>query len=98
MSDFKFIASANVDTASATSLTSAIAIPGNFSHFAIEVPALMLNTATGNIRVLGGRSLTGTFQPIVYSNNPSTTTTGNAFAGEVAYTGVISGTWMINEA
>lgn len=98
MSDFKFIASANVDTASNTSLTSGLAIPGNFSHFAIEVPAAMLVTSTGNIRVLGARSLTGTYTQIVYSNNPATSTTGNAFAGEVSYSGVASGTWMINEA
>lgn len=98
MSDFKFIASANVDAASNTSLTSAIAIPGGFSHFSVEVPAAMAITATAQIRVLGSRTATGTFSEIVYSNNPATSTSGNARAGEISASSVLSGAFVINEA
>ncbi len=98
MSDFKFIASANVDAASNTSLTSAIAIPGNFSHFAVEVPQAMGITATCQIRVLGAQTIAGTFREVVYSNNPATSTSGNARAGEISASSVLSGAFVINEA
>lgn len=98
MSVYKFIASANVNAASNTSLTSAIAIPGEFSHFAVEVPAAMAITATAQIRVLGAQTLTGTYREIVYSNNPATSTSGNARAGEISASSVLSGAFVINEA
>ena len=98
MSEFKFIASANVNAASNTSLTSAIQIPGNFSHFAVEVPAAMCITATAQIKVLGAGSLAGTYREIVYSDNPATATSGNALAGKISASSVLSGAFVINEA
>ena len=98
MADFKFIASANVDAASNTSLTSAIQIPGGFSHFAIEIPAAMAATATAQLRVLAAATSGGTYRQVVYSNNPATATSGNAFAGEASGSSVLSGAFVINEA
>ena len=98
MADFKFILAATPDAASNTSQTSVFTIPGDFSHFVVEVPALMLVTATGNIRVLSAQSPTGTFRAVVYSNNPATATSGNQFAGEMSTSSIASGAMIINEA
>lgn len=98
MADFKLIGVMYPNAASDTSLTSAFAIPGEYSHFAVEIPALMCVTATGNIRWLGAASSTGTFREIVFSNNPATSTTGNAFVGEASYSSVASGAFLVCEA
>ena len=97
MATFKYITTAFPDAASNTSLTSAFTVPGEFSHFAVEVPAGMLITATGNIRIYGANSATGTFREVVYSNNPSTATSGNSPAGEIGLSSVRSGAFVITE-
>ena len=100
MADFKKIITAYPDAASNTSLTSAFTVPGEFSHFAINVPAMSVWAATiacGNVRVLGSPTLTGTYVPVGYSNNPATTTSGFA-VWESGMTACISGGIVICEA
>lgn len=100
MADFKVIVNAVPDAASNTSLTSAFKVMGEFSHYAIKIAAQTTWSATaacGNIRVLGSDTLTGTYVPVGYSNNPATTTSGFAL-WETGMTACVSGGVVICEA
>lgn len=97
MATFKLIGTITPDAASNTSLTSAFSMPGEFSHFAIEIPASMCASGVGNIRVMSANTPTGTYRHVVYSNNPATATSGNQYAGEMSSTSIASGAFVINE-
>ena len=92
MPAFKLIATAAPSAASNTSLTSAFAVPADFTHYAIQMPASFAITASCGLKVLGSDSATGTFYEIGYSNNPATSTSGFAAwssAGSCAVSGAI---------
>jgi hypothetical protein len=76
MATYKLIANAMPVAASDTSLTSAFAVPGEFTHFMIQFPSAMAATTTCGIQVLGSDSASGTFYTVGYSNNPATATSG----------------------
>lgn len=79
MAAYVKIGTFTMDAASATSLTSALQIPGEFSHFALQVPSgatTWCATTTVNIRVLAAVSSTGSYYQVGYSNNPATATSG----------------------
>ena len=81
MANFVKIGTFTMDAASGTSLTSALRIPGEFSHFCLQVPSgatSWCTTTTVNIRALGADSAAGTFYQVGYSNNPATATSGFA--------------------
>lgn len=93
MATFKVIATATVDAASDTSLTSAFAVPGEMSHYAIAFPDIYAVTATCNVHILVSDSSTGTFKRVQYSANPSTAVT--AVSGEPWSTGIDSENRMV---
>ena len=76
MRTFKLVATASPDAASNTSLTSGVAIPVEFDEYALQIPSNFAVTATCGVRVLVSDSLTGTYYPVVYSNNPATAACG----------------------
>lgn len=94
----KYVGTLYPDAASNTSLTSAWAVPGEFSHFVVEIPANMLVTTTGNVRWLGAGTVDGTYKQILYSNNPATSTSGGAFVGETPNSAAVSGAMVVCEA
>lgn len=98
MANFCKIGTFTMDAASNTSLTSALPIPGEFTHFALKVPSGVWGaTATNNIRILGADSSTGTYYQVGYSNNPSTATSGFPIC-EIANSAVVNGGFIISEA
>lgn len=76
MRTFKLVATAMPSAASNTSLSSAVPIPLEFDEYAIQIPALFAVTATCGVGVLVSETETGTYYPVVYSNNPSTAACG----------------------
>lgn len=76
MATYKLIATVYPDAASNTSLSSAFAVPGEYTHFMIEMPNLRAITATCGMQVQGCDSLDGTYYTVGYSNNPATATSG----------------------
>ena len=80
MATVKQIAVANADAASNTSLTSAFAVDGDFSHYFVAIPTTVVwsVTGTGGIGILGSPTETGTFRQVAFSSNPATATTGSA--------------------
>ena len=97
MATFKVVATAKPDAASNTSLTSAFQVPGEFSHFAVLLPANFAITATCGVRILGSDSLTGTYRDVIYSNNPATATSGLA-PWQSPGSAAVSGAFVICEA
>lgn len=99
MATFKLMAVAVPNAASNTSRTSAFAVPGEVSHFMIQVPAATTwcVTTTCAIHVMGSQSQTGTFTEVAYSNNPATTTSGHAI-WSTAGSATVSGAMIICEA
>jgi len=100
MATFKKIATATPDAASDTSLTSAFYVPGEFSQYAMRVPALFAITGTCNIQVLGAQTSTGeTFYPVMYSHSPATSTSNyTAAIWKTHASAACSGAWVISEA
>lgn len=99
MANFVKIGTFTMDAASGTSLTSALRIPGEFSHFCLQVPSgatSWCTTTTVNIRALGADSAAGTFYQVGYSNNPATATSGFALF-EIANSACINGGRVISE-
>lgn len=87
-----------MDAASNTSQTSALPIPGEFTHFALQIPSGVWGaTATNNIRIKGAASAAGTYYQVGYSNNPSTATSGFPIC-EIANSAVVNGAYVISEA
>ena len=78
MATFKLLATASMDAASNTSLTSAFIVPGEMSHYALAIPtvASWCVTATCNVKVQVASSTADTFFTVGYSANPATSTTG----------------------
>lgn len=99
MATFKLMAIATPDAASNTSLTSAFPVPGEVSHFMIQIPpgTSWCATTTCGINVLGGESSTGSFYDVAYSNNPATSTSGHA-VWSTAGSAAVSGAAIICEA
>lgn len=91
MGYFGAIGKLSMDAASVTSLTSALAVDGQFDEFALQIPSgIWASTATANIRMLGSNSATGTYYQIQYSNSPATTTSVAKF-WEVSMSTVVNG-------
>lgn len=97
MSERRVVQVAYPDAASNTSLTSAFAVPKEYSHFAIVLPGLFANTATCGVGILTSDSPTGTFRKIAYSNNPATVTSTQVFWDTPA-SAAISGAVIVCEA
>jgi hypothetical protein len=93
MATVKFIADVMPNAVSNTSLSSAFQVPGEFSHYMLQMPSItsLCVTTTCAINILVSDSSTGTFTTVAYSSNPATASTG-------AYdwnTGSASGSKMI---
>lgn len=68
-----------MDVASGASTTSAFRIPGEYSHFMLQVPSgctTWCTTTSVNIRILSGDTATGNYYRVGYSNSPFTATSG----------------------
>lgn len=65
------------NAASGTSLTSAFAIPRDYTNFALQIPSAVnwCATLTVNVRVLCSTSETGTYYAVGYNNNTIATAT-----------------------
>lgn len=74
MALMKQIATATMDAASNTSLTSAFFVPGEFQQFLLRLPpcANWSATASCGINILGSPTQGGAFYQVGYSNNPAT--------------------------
>lgn len=99
MALYDVIGTFTMNAASGTSLTSALRIPGEYSHFALQVPSgatTWCTTTTVNIRILNGLTATGNFYQVGYSNNPFTATSGFNLC-EVPQSATINGGTVIAE-
>lgn len=88
-----------MDVASGASTTSAMQIPGEFSHFMLQVPSgatTWCSTTSVNIRLLAGDTATGNFYQVGYSNSPFTATSGFNLS-EIPQTAAINGGAVIAE-
>lgn len=77
MATVKLIATVSPAAASDTSLSSAFAVPGEFSHYFVACPSAFGNTSTAGFAVQVSDTQTGTYYNVAYSSNPSTSTTGS---------------------
>lgn len=98
MADFKRIITAVPNAASNTSLTSSFTVPGEFSHFAVLIPASSgwCVTTTVHVSVQGSVDNT-TFYDVGYSQNPATATSSFAL-WETVNSHAVSGALVICEA
>ena len=81
MASYVKIGTFTMNAASNTTLTSALEVPGEFSHYAIVIPSgatSWCTTTTVNVRVLSAVDSSSTYYQVGYSNNPATSTSGFA--------------------
>lgn len=76
MAIFKQIATAYPEAASGATLTSVFTFSTEYDQYAILVPPLIANTATCGINVMAYDATNAAYYDVVYSNSPSTSTSG----------------------
>lgn len=97
MADFKLVGYAAMDAASNTSLTSAIKIAPELTHYMIRIPPAAFNATTCTVSILGAETSTATYLPLCYSNNPATSTSSGISYWEAPATAAVSGALVICE-